>query len=202
MKEIVLATGNKHKVKEIKDILKEMPLKVLSIADFKNVPEVVEDGATLEDNAVKKAKTAALFLKKWVLSDDTGLEVEYLNGEPGVYSARWAGPGCSYEDNNKKLLNMLKDVPEKKRKACFKCVIAISDPEGRVITAEGKIDGIISTEISGTNGFGYDPLFFVPSQKKTFAELSSEVKNKISHRANALIEAKKIILKLINENKN
>ncbi|MCL2144625.1 MAG: XTP/dITP diphosphatase [Endomicrobia bacterium] len=191
--EIIIATGNKHKVEEISAILKDFNIKVIPMTSFPSYPKTAEDGKTLEENAVKKAKEAALYFKKWALADDTGLEVDYLNGEPGVYSARYAGDGCSYDDNNKKLLAALKDAPSGKRNAQFRCVIAVSSPEGEVSLAEGKIFGIILGHSAGDKGFGYDPVFFVPEQNKTFAELDAEVKNKISHRAQALQKAKEII---------
>lgn len=198
--EIIIATGNRHKVAEIKDILSDLNIKVTPMTDFQSYPKTVEDGNTLEENAAKKAKEAALFFKKWAIADDTGLEVDYLNGEPGVFSARYAGAGCTYNDNNKKLLASLKDAPKDKRGAHFRCVIAISSPEGEVVFAEGKIFGIISEHLAGDKGFGYDPIFFVPEQNKTFAELDADIKNSISHRALALLKAKEIIKKLSEEN--
>ncbi|MCX5781635.1 MAG: XTP/dITP diphosphatase [Elusimicrobia bacterium] len=193
MNELVIATNNKHKYEEIKSILKDLPIKIHSLAEFKGIPHIIEDKKTLEENAVKKAKTVAKITKKWVLADDSGLEVRYLNNEPGVYSARWAGSHCSYEDNNNKLLKLLKGVPKEKRKACFRTVIALSDPHGKVFTVEGKICGIITEKIKGKNGFGYDPLFWIKSHSKTLAELKNEEKNKISHRAKALFKAKRLI---------
>ncbi len=194
--EIIIATGNKHKVEEIKEILKDSSIKIIPMTSFKSYPETIEDGKTLEENASKKAREAALFFNKWALADDTGLEVAYLNGEPGVYSARFAGEDCSYEDNNKKLLSLLDGVPAAKRSARFRCVIAISSPKGKILLADGEIYGIISKSLAGDKGFGYDPIFFVPEENKTFAELNPSVKNAISHRAKALQKAKDIIEKL------
>jgi XTP/dITP diphosphohydrolase len=185
-KELILATRNKHKVEEISNILKGFGIEIVSLDDFKNVPEVVEDGETLIENASKKARTIAKHLGKWALADDTGLEVDYLKGKPGVYSARWAGPGCSYSDNNKKLIGELFGVPKSKRKAAFKCAIALSSPEGKVRCVEGRINGIIAEKEMGGKGFGYDPLFVVPKYGKSFAQLGSSIKNRISHRALAL----------------
>jgi XTP/dITP diphosphohydrolase len=195
-KEIIIATGNKHKVNEIKFILKDLDIKIIPMTSFANYPVTVEDGKTLEENAVKKAKEAALFLKKLALADDTGLEVDFLSGDPGIYSARYAGEKCSYDDNNKKLLLNLTGVPEEKRTASFRTVIAIVNPEGNVYLAEGKIFGIIRGYVSGNNGFGYDPLFYLPEYKKTLADFSAEEKNSISHRAKALHKAKEIIKEL------
>jgi XTP/dITP diphosphohydrolase len=192
-KELILSTRNKHKVGEISKILKGFGIEITSLDDFKDAPEVEEDGDTLAENASKKARTIATHLGKWALADDTGLEVEYLNGEPGVYSARWAGEECSYADNNKKLLKELAGVPKSKRKACFKCVIALSSPKGKVRCVEGRINGIIAEKEMGSKGFGYDPLFVVPQYGKSFAQLGSTIKNKISHRARALKKARKLI---------
>lgn len=197
--EIVIATGNKDKVREIAGILKDVPVRLFSLADFPKTKEVVEDGKTLEENAVKKAKSAALRLRKWALADDSGLEVDFLKGKPGIYSARWAGTGCSYEDNNKKLLDSLKGVPQKRRKATFRTVIALSNPEGKTFCVEGNIHGFIAQCAIGKNGFGYDPVFLVPALKKTFAQLNHDAKNKISHRAKALKRAKKLIRNMIGE---
>jgi XTP/dITP diphosphohydrolase len=197
MKEIILATGNKHKVEEITELLKGVPVRILPLTEFKNPPCVVEDGKTLEENAAKKARVIAKRFKKWALADDTGLEVAYLDGAPGVYSARWAGEGCAYEDNNRKLLSLLEGVACSKRKARFRSVIALSDEKGKVWTVEGTIAGTIAERARGKNGFGYDPLFFVPACGKTFAELGALTKNRISHRGKALRKAKKLIASLI-----
>ena len=196
-KELILSTRNKHKVEEISKILKGFGIEITSLDDFKDAPEVEEDGDTLAENASKKARTIAMHLGKWALADDTGLEVKYLNGEPGVYSARWAGEDCSYSDNNKKLLRELDGIPKSKRKACFKCVIALSSPKGKVHCVEGRINGIIAEKEMGNKGFGYDPLFVVPEYGKSFAQLGSTIKNKISHRARALKKAKKLINKIV-----
>lgn len=196
IEEIIIATGNRHKVSEIKDILKDLDIKITPMTDFPDYPRIAEDGKTLEENAAKKAREAALFFKKWAIADDTGLEVPYLNGEPGIFSARYAGIGCTYEDNNKKLLSALKDAPQDKRSAVFRCAIAISSPEGETVFAQGRIFGIISEHAAGNKGFGYDPIFFIPQQNKTFAELEEDLKNKISHRALALQKAKEIIKNL------
>ncbi|MDR1952725.1 MAG: XTP/dITP diphosphatase [Elusimicrobiota bacterium] len=193
MKEFILATGNKDKIKEIKSALKDLNIKIIPLSDFKNFPKTIEDGLTLEYNAVKKAKEAAIFFNKWAIADDTGLEVDHLNGAPGVYSARYAGKNCSYDDNNNKLLKELESVKKDERKAKFRCVIAIANPAGDIKIAQGEIEGFIAAQKSGNGGFGYDPIFFIPQYNKTFAELSCEEKNKISHRGKALNEAKKIL---------
>lgn len=193
MKDLILATGNLHKVAEITAILKGLPVKTRSLADLPRPPKVVEDGETLEENAAKKARTVARRYKAWALADDTGLFVNALDGEPGVYSARWAGPGCSYADNNRKLLKELNGLPRSRRTASFRCVIALADPSGKTWAVEGSIAGVIAEAVKGSRGFGYDPLFYVPRCRKTFAELSSAIKNRISHRARALKKARALI---------
>lgn len=193
IKEVILATGNRHKAEEIKSILKDLNVEIVPMTSFPNYPVTAEDGATLEENASKKAKEAAKFFKKWTIADDSGLEVDYLNGKPGVYSARYAGENCSYDDNNKKLLAELKNVSEEKRTAKFRAVIAVASPEGKIFLVEGKIFGIIKEHAVGTEGFGYDPVFYIPQYEKTFAELDCEIKNSISHRAKALQKVKEII---------
>jgi XTP/dITP diphosphohydrolase len=193
IKEMILATKNRHKGEEIKSILKDLDIKIVPMTSFPDYPVTVEDGATFEENAAKKASEAAKFFKKWTIADDSGLEVDYLSGRPGIYSARYAGRNCSYHDNNKKLLAELKNVPEEKRTANFRTVIAVSSPDGRLFLADGKIFGTIRRCAVGINGFGYDSVFYVPKYGKTFAELSYEIKNSLSHRAEALQKVKKII---------
>jgi len=193
MKELLLATKNKHKVEEISAVLKGEPIKILDLETFGSFPQVVEDGQTIKENAIKKAVEIAKRFKKWTLADDTGLEVDCLDLAPGVYSARFAGKKCTYKDNNKKLLKLMQDVAPKQRTARFRCVIAISDPTGRNWTVEDKIEGVIVDKAIGKDGFGYDPLFYVPSLKKTFAQMDLETKNKISHRGLALKKTKQLL---------
>jgi XTP/dITP diphosphohydrolase len=193
IEEIILATGNKHKVEEMKKILKDLDIKITPMTSFPDYPNTDENGKTLEENAIKKASEAAKFFGKWTLADDSGLEVDYLNGAPGVYSARYAGQKCLYEDNNNKLLKDLEGVSLEKRTAKFKTVIAISTPQGEISLVEGEIFGIIVSQIFGSNGFGYDSVFYIPEYGKTFAHLDAETKNSISHRAIALQKAKEII---------
>ena len=184
---LVIATRNAHKLEEIRAIFDFSNLEVLSAFDFPQIPDVVEDGDTLEANSIKKAVEIAGATGCWSLADDSGLEVETLNGAPGVYSARYAGEHCSYPDNNEKLLREL--AGKANRAAQFRAVIALSDPAGNVRTVEGSCPGVIIEELRGTNGFGYDPLFVPDGYCETFAELSSKVKNRISHRARALQKA-------------
>lgn len=188
---IILSTGNIHKVNEIKGILKDMPFEVVSKNDLGYEDfDVVEDGSTLQENALKKAEELHKLTKGIVIADDTGLYVDALKGEPGVYSARYAGEHATYADNNKLLLEKLKDIPKEKRTAHFKTVIAVVLEDGSKLMAEGQCKGHIAFQERGERGFGYDPLFVVEGMDKTFSEMSEEEKNKISHRANALINLK------------
>lgn len=196
---IVLATKNRDKIREIRKILKDIPIEILTLDNFKNFPNVEEDGKTVEENAIKKSKEISKFTKMIALADDTALEVKYLKGKPGVYSSRFAGVECSYEDNNKKLLRLLSGVPENKRSAVFRTVIAITTPDGKVRCVEGRCYGRISDKILGKNGFGYDPVFIPKGFKKTFAQMKPSMKNKISHRAKALIKAKKLLKSILKQ---
>ncbi|MDE4542422.1 MULTISPECIES: XTP/dITP diphosphatase [unclassified Thermoanaerobacterium] len=188
---IVVASHNKHKVDEIREFFKE-DYEVLSADDIGSYDEVEETGKTIEENALLKARAIADLTDELVIADDTGLFVDYLDGEPGVYTARFAGVNATYEDNNNKLLNLLKGVPMEKRKATFKTVIALIY-KGREAIIEGKVDGRIIDAPRGQYGFGYDPIFYVDEIGKTLAELSLEEKNKVSHRANALKKLKEYI---------
>jgi XTP/dITP diphosphohydrolase len=184
---LIIATRNAHKLEEIQAIFDFKNLEVLSAFDFPDIPDVVEDGDTLEANAIKKAVEIAKATNCWAMADDSGLEVDALDGAPGIYSARYAGEPCDYAANNEKLLRELAD--EEDRSARFRTVIALSDPEGNIKTVAGACPGRIIEELRGTNGFGYDPLFVPEGHTETFAQLSSEVKNRISHRARALQKA-------------
>ena len=182
--EIVAATGNKHKIAEIQAILAPLGLRVLSANDVGGMPDVVENGETFRDNAVKKALAGARALGRTVLADDSGLEVVALHGAPGVYSARYAGEGGNDGRNLSKLLREMTDITD--RRARFVAVIAVATPEGLVGTAEGEVRGIIATAPRGQGGFGYDPVFVPEGEVETFAELPAAVKNAMSHRGNAL----------------
>ncbi|MGI6557930.1 MAG: XTP/dITP diphosphatase [Limnochordia bacterium] len=196
MARLVVASRNEHKIKEIQAILADQPWQVLTAHDFPGFPEVVEDGSTLEANAIKKAKEIAAFTGCLALADDTGLEVDALGGKPGVHSARFAGPKATYEENNRKLLRLLEGVPPEERTARFRCVIAIAEPDGNVHVVEGKCEGLIGFAAKGEGGFGYDPLFIVDGMEKTFAELSPEEKNRVSHRGRALQLAAELLAEL------
>jgi XTP/dITP diphosphohydrolase len=192
--EIVLATKNEHKKKEIINIFKGMNLSFVTLKEYPDLPEVNEDGKTFEENAVKKAKEISLYTGKIAIADDSGLEVDVLNREPGIYSARFAGEHSNDSLNNQKLLSLLEKYPDKKdRKARFVCVMAIVDKDKIIGTAKGICEGYIAKELKGNNGFGYDPLFVIPEYNKTFAELGKEIKDKISHRAKALMLIKKLL---------
>jgi len=191
IRKVILSSGNKHKITEIKDIFENMPFEVVSKNDIGYEDfDVEEDGSTLEENAFKKAEALHGLVKGIVIADDTGLFVDALNGDPGVYSARYAGEPVSYKDNNNLLLRNIKDVPAEKRTAHFKTVIAVVFEDGSRMT-EGTVSGKIAFEERGQNGFGYDPLFIVEDTGKTFAEMTEEEKNKISHRARALMNLRK-----------
>jgi XTP/dITP diphosphohydrolase len=194
---IVLATRNKGKAREIKEILKDLKLEILTLDDFSEIPTPAEDGKSFKENAIKKARFIAGQLNMPTLADDSGLEVEILNKQPGIYSARYAGENATDEENNNKLLAELKDIPLEKRKACYRCVIAIALPSGIEETVEGDCCGLIALEPKGSGGFGYDPLFYVPEYGKTMAELSPDIKNRISHRGKALAKLRNKLMAML-----
>lgn len=191
-RQIVLATRNRDKIKEIRELLNSPDTEILTLDEFPDAPEVVEDGATLEENAVKKARAVADFTGLPALADDTGLEVDHLHGEPGVFSSRYAGEGASYADNVQKLLRQLAGVPWEKRRAKFRCVAALCT-NNETSTVEGQCEGFITESPRGQSGFGYDPVFYVPEFDRTFAEMELEVKNRVSHRAKAFRKLKEMI---------
>lgn len=190
--EILLATNNRHKVKEISHLLGSAQFTVKSLNDFPNIPPTIEDQPTLEGNALKKAREAFKATRMLTLADDTGLECYYLELKPGVLSARYAGENATYADNNAKLLNALKGVPPRRRNAHFRSVVAIIG-KGIEKIVEGKVEGDILESPRGTNGFGYDPLFVPRGSRKTYAEMTLEEKNKVSHRAMALLKAVEVL---------
>jgi len=184
--EIVLATRNKKKVEEIKRITEGMAVRIFTLDDFPGCPEVEEDGATFEENAVKKAVTVARFTGKPALADDSGLEVNALNGAPGTHSARYSGHGANDRKNTEKLLSEMLFLVKSDRKARFVCSIAMAMPDENVLTFNGYSEGSIGTEPKGANGFGYDPVFYPEGSDRTFAEMSAEEKDSLSHRGNAI----------------
>jgi len=185
---IVIATKNKNKLAEFKEILKGLDVEIRAVSDFGPLPEPIEDGDTFDENAYKKAHHTAKVLGLPALADDSGLVVPSLQGKPGVRSARYAGENATDEDNCKKLLYEMSGIED--RNAYFQCVLSIAVPSGPALTYEGRCDGVILDEKRGDSGFGYDPLFYFPELKKSFAELSMQEKNKVSHRGKALAELK------------
>lgn len=185
---LVIATRNKNKLKEFKEILKDLQIEIKSLDDFGPTPEAIEDGDTFDENAYKKALHTAKVLGIPAIADDSGLVVEALNGAPGVFSARYAGENSSDEENLDKLLENLKGIDN--RNAYFQCVLSIAVPSGPALTYEGRCEGTIIDEKRGDNGFGYDPVFYFEEFGKTFAELTMDEKNRVSHRGKALAEVK------------
>lgn len=194
MKKIIFATGNMGKMKEIREILKDLDAEVLSMKEAGVEADIVEDGKTFEENAVIKAKTVCELTGEIALADDSGLEIDYLNKEPGIYSARYMGEDTSYRIKNANLIGRLEGVPDEKRTARFVCAIAAAFPDGTVKTVRGTMEGRIGYEEAGENGFGYDPIFYLPEYGCSSAELSMEEKNKISHRGKALRAIKEELL--------
>jgi XTP/dITP diphosphohydrolase len=197
--QLLVASRNKHKLKELTALLQDLPLEAVPASEIRGLSEIVEDGATIRDNAIKKAVETARVAKKLTLADDTGLEVDALKGEPGVRSARFAGEDATYHENNKKLLKQLEGVSYDKRTARFRCVVAIADEKGLCDCVEGICNGTILEAERGGGGFGYDPLFIADGQTKTFAEISPEVKNRISHRAKAMQKAWAVLSRYVRE---
>lgn len=188
---IIFATGNEGKMKEIREILADPQVEILSMKEAGITAEIEENGTSFEENAVIKAKAVMELCHEIVLADDSGLEIDYLNKEPGIYSARYMGEDTSYRIKNQNLIDRLEGVPDEERTARFVCVIAAAFPDGKVLTARGTIEGRIGYEEKGENGFGYDPIFYVPEYGCSTAQLSPEVKNQISHRGKALREMKR-----------
>jgi XTP/dITP diphosphohydrolase len=190
---LLMATRNKGKILELQKNLEKLDIELLSLEDIKDIPVLEEKGTTFLENAVSKARTAGKASGLITLADDSGLAVDALDGKPGVYSARFAGEHADDQENNMKLLQMMKGISYENRTARFICVIAVALPDGKLFSVEGKCEGIILEEMRGSDGFGYDPLFYIPDMGKTFAELTLKEKNHISHRGVAL---KKTVHKL------
>ena len=193
--ELVIATRNKKKLKEIKYMLKGLGFTIKSLADYNGLPEIVEDGLTFQENAIKKSATIAQYLKKLTIGEDSGLEIRALNNQPGVYSARYSGKGATDKKNNNKVLRELKKVPAKKRQAKYVCSVAICDRHRLLGVFNGECEGLITTQERGKAGFGYDPLFLIPKYSKTFGELGEEIKHKMSHRYKAFRKVRGFFLK-------
>jgi XTP/dITP diphosphohydrolase len=192
MTRILLATRNKHKIEEIKTILSDLPLQVLTLNDFPDVPPLKEEGTTFQENSLQKAQTVYEHSKILALADDSGLEVFYLNGRPGVVSARYAGEGATDEANNQKLLSQMMGVARRRRRAQFRAVLTLLG-DRTVETTEGICSGMLAESPRGTNGFGYDPIFLPDGFSRTYAELTAAEKNTISHRAKALAAMKDVL---------
>ena len=195
MLEILIATNNLGKVKEIKDILDSPEIKILTMKDFPPLPKIEEDGKTYQENAFKKARKVSEYTGKICLADDSGLEIDYLKGKPGIYSSRW---GNSDEERRNKVLRLLENVPKNKRNAKFVCVVVLVFPNGKIYMVKKECKGNITFNPKGEHGFGYDPIFLVPEYDKTFAELGDKIKNQISHRGKAM----RRMINIINELKS
>ena len=195
MKRMIFATGNENKMVEIREILGDLPLEILSMKQAGIRADIEENGTSFEENALIKAREVCRLAGEMVLADDSGLEIDYLNGEPGIYSARYMGENTSYRVKNKNLMERLEGVPNEKRTARFVCAIAAVFPDGKELVVRGTVEGIIGYEERGENGFGYGPIFYLPERGLTTAELPPEEKNSISHRGNALRKMKELLEK-------
>lgn len=196
LQKIIIGSSNQHKIEEIKAFFADLNLKFVGLDPDLNLPQVIEDGKSYQENALKKARQRAEELNQIVLADDSGLSVEYLDGAPGIYSARFGGEDLTNREKYLKVLELLTDQPESNRKAAFVSVVALVDPFTKdEIVVEGRCEGLIAKAPVGENGFGYDPIFYLPKFDKTMAQLSQIEKNKISHRGQALSEMKKEIRK-------
>ena len=191
--ELIVATTNQGKLREIRELLRDFNFKITSLSDYPDAPKTEEDGKNFAQNALKKAATIALYTGKLTLGEDSGLEVKALGNKPGIYSARFSGPNATDKKNNAKLLRELRGVPLKKRQARYRCFAALVDGKGVIDVVNGSCSGVIALKGKGNNGFGYDPLFFLPRYNKTFGELDPAIKAKISHRAKALSKVKKVL---------
>lgn len=193
MKRIIFATTNKNKVREVNMIMEGFDVELCTMEEAGVQVEIVEDGTTFEENAIIKAKTVMEITGEIAIADDSGLEVDYLDGAPGIYSARFLGEDTSYDVKNNYIIDKLKDVKGKERSARFVCAMAVAFPDGEVITCKGTIEGLIAYEQKGSNGFGYDPIVYVPEYEMTTGEMAPELKNSISHRGRALEQMKEIL---------
>ena len=193
MEKVILASNNMGKIKEFREILKDMDIELVSMKEAGIDMDIVEDGSTFEENAIIKAKAVMERTGQLALADDSGLEIDALNKEPGIYSARYMGEDTPYEIKNRNLIERMKGVKGKDRSARFVCVIAAAFPDGEIITTRGTIEGVIAEEPAGENGFGYDPIVYVPEYGMTTGQMDPDAKNAISHRGKALTAMKKIL---------
>jgi len=194
---LLIATHNQGKLREYEGLLADLPVTVTSLQEMKIDYDVEETGSTFAENAILKARAYATISGHWTWADDSGLEVDALQGRPGVYSARYAGPGATDQDRYEKLIRELKPFPESERSARFRCVVALVAPDGQIHTVDGSVEGRIITAPRGTHGFGYDPIFFMPERGATMAELPPQEKNLISHRGRAAAKAKRLLASLL-----
>ena len=197
MRKLLVATHNQGKIREFQALLADLPLTVTSLKEEGITLDVEETGATFAENAILKARSYAGLTGLWTWSDDSGLEVDGLDGRPGVYSARFGGPGLSDQDRYRRILAELAAIPRERWSARFRCVVAIALPGGQVYTAEGTLEGVITYSPRGEHGFGYDPSFYIPEMGATLAELPPDVKNRISHRGQATRAAKELLHRLL-----
>lgn len=196
MKKLIVATKNQGKLREIRELLKDFPIRVVSLADYNDLPDIIEDGKTFRANALKKALTISRHTGELVLGEDSGIEVVALQHRPGVYSARYSGPEATDKKNNSKLLRELAGIPFKNRHARYRCVAALAEGGKVIATVSGSCDGLIADAPKGKNGFGYDPLFFIPQYGKTFGQLNPSIKSQISHRAKAMKKVKRVLKRI------
>lgn len=199
MKEIFIATNNKGKAKDFEALFHPLGIEVKTLADLPEAIDVEETGVTFEENAILKAEEVAKRFNTFVIADDSGLEVDALDGEPGVYSARYAGEAKDDEANIDKVLTQLENVPTQERTARFRCVLAVAAPGIETVTIDGSCEGLITTERIGTEGFGYDPIFYVPKYERTMAQMTAEEKGKISHRGQAIKKLRPQLAPLLKE---
>ena len=197
MKEVIIATKNAGKAKEFEHIFSQYQITVKSLLDFEEIEDIVEDGETFEENALIKARAIAKQFNQVVIADDSGLEVDALHGRPGVYSARYAGEGRDDQANIKKVLSELEGIPTEQRGARFVCALALVTPEGEESVVRGTCEGQILTECLGSEGFGYDPIFYLPELEKTMAQIPKHQKNVLSHRADAFAKLQTILMNLV-----
>ena len=193
MKKVIFATTNKNKVREVSMMMKDFDVELQTMGEAGINIDIVEDGKNFEENAIIKAKTIMEITGEIAIADDSGLEVDYLDGAPGIYSARFLGEDTSYDIKNNYIIDKLKDAKGKERSARFVCAMAVAFPNGKIKTCKGTIEGLIAYEQKGTNGFGYDPIVYVPEYEMTTGELAAELKNSISHRGKALEQMKEIL---------
>lgn len=194
---LILATRNRHKILELTSLLSDFPIKIASLSDYPDIGEIIEDGKSFEENAMKKGQCAQTATGEWVLADDSGLIVPALEGEPGVISARYAGVEKGDHANNQKLIDKIRALPEGERGASFVAVVVLLGPGGKTYVVRGECEGVMITEPRGKEGFGYDPIFFLPKLGRTMAELTLDEKNRISHRGAALQKIKEILVEIL-----